>query len=105
MIVYIKENSFWARLAAWKLGTTRMAVTFGNTIHLHNTGRDQFLKDIQWVCHELAHVYQYRKYGFLPFLAIYLKESLQRGYVNNRLELEARNKESDMGLLKGVTFL
>jgi len=105
MIVYIKENSFWARLAAWKLGSSRMAITFGNTIHLHNTGKEQFLKDIPWVCHELAHVRQYKKYGFFSFLLIYIKETLRKGYVNNQLEQEARRAESDTAILNDVTFL
>lgn len=105
MIVYIKENSFWARLAAWKLGSSRMAITLGNTIHLHNTSRDQFLKDIRWVCHELAHVHQYKKYGFYSFLFIYLKESFSKGYVNNKLEQEARHAEENIALLNDTTFL
>jgi len=81
-----------------------MAITLGHTIFLHNASREDFLADQSWVCHELAHVYQYRRYGSIRFLALYLWESFRKGYHNNALEIEARAAESDPNLLKGVTF-
>lgn len=93
MIVRIKENSLLAKLSAKKMRTQKVAIVFGNTIHLYNTSREEFLKDEKWVCHELAHVQQYQKYGFLRFVILYLWESLKKGYRMNRYELEAKGKE------------
>ncbi|MHA4843364.1 eCIS core domain-containing protein [Flavitalea antarctica] len=90
----IKENSLFARIGAWKLGTTRIAMTIGDTIHLHNTSSQEFLQDNRWVKHELKHVEQYRTHGFIGFLWKYTMESIRRGYYNNRFEVEAREAES-----------
>ena len=90
----IKENSPFARLGAWKLRTSRMAMTIGNTIHLHNTSKQEFLEDNRWVKHELKHVEQYQQYGLIRFLWKYTIESIRRGYHNNRFEVEAREAES-----------
>ncbi|HTE26151.1 eCIS core domain-containing protein [Flavitalea sp.] len=90
----IKENSPFARLGAWKLRTSRMAMTIGNTIHLHNTSKQEFLDDHRWVKHELKHVEQYQQFGLIGFLWKYCIESIRRGYHNNRFEIEAREAES-----------
>ena len=90
----IRENSILARIGAWKLGTSRMAMTIGNTIHLHNTSKQEFLEDQRWVKHELKHVEQYQRYGFIGFIWKYTIESILRGYYNNRFEIEAREAES-----------
>jgi len=76
-----------------------VAMVFGKTIHLYNTSREEFLKNEKWVCHELAHIKQYAKYGCIQFLFMYLLESLRNGYRNNRFELEARSKEKDPSIL------
>jgi hypothetical protein len=99
MIVHIKENSWLAKLSAKKLGAKKVAVVFGKTIHLFNTSREEFLKDEKWVCHELAHVQQYQRYGFFRFLLLYLVESIRKGYRNNRYELEAKGKERYPGIM------
>lgn len=99
MTVHIKENSWLAKLSAKKLGSKKVAVVFGKTIHLFNTTREEFLKNEKWVCHELAHVKQYEKYGFVRFMLLYLLESIRRGYRLNRYELEARSKERDPGIM------
>jgi hypothetical protein len=91
--IRVRENSFFAAIAAKKLGSGRVALTLGNTIHLHNTDMPTFLQDSRWVLHELKHVEQFRRYGFLPFLALYLWESLRKGYYNNKFEAEARAAE------------
>jgi hypothetical protein len=105
MKVYLKENSWIARLAAWKLNSKTMALTLGHTIHLHNTSRPDFLENKNWVCHELAHVRQFERHGFLRFLIRYFGESLVKGYYHNRWEIEARAAEHNHTLLNGVTFL
>ncbi len=83
-----------AWLAAKKLRSSRIAIVFGNTIHLHNTSEHEFLSNSRWVRHELVHIRQFREYGFLRFIWLYLLESLRKGYYNNRFEVEARASES-----------
>lgn len=104
MRIRIKEHSRIARIAAWKLGAPTMAITLGHTIHLHNTSRSDFLNNTSWVCHELAHVRQFARYGFVPFLFRYLWESLRKGYYENRWEIEARQMEADTTLLRDIEF-
>jgi hypothetical protein len=96
----IKEGSFIARLAAWKLKSDKVAIVIGKTIHLHNTGRREFLQNKPWVLHELKHVEQFQQHGFFSFLYLYLLESIRRGYINNKYEIEARAAETDEDLLK-----
>jgi hypothetical protein len=104
MVVRIKENSWVARLAAAKLKSGKVAIVFGRTIHLHNTSRSEFLSDKKWVCHELKHVEQYRRFGFAGFISRYLLDWLRRGYYNNKFEAEARQSENDMNMVQGVFF-
>ena len=89
----IKENSWIAKIAAFKLRTKRVAIVIGKTIHLHNTSKEDFLKDERWVNHELCHVKQFQQHGFVPFIAKYLWESIKNGYYNNKYEVEAREAE------------
>jgi hypothetical protein len=98
----IKEQSFIARMAAWKLKTNTVAIVIGNTIHLHNTGRPEFLQNKQWVLHELKHIEQFKQHGFFSFIFLYLWESLRHGYTNNKYEIEARVAETDEELLKNM---
>jgi|SRR5690606_30599840 len=99
MKVRIVENSTLARIAAWKMGTQKVALTLGRTIYLHKTSKAQLLSDSDWLCHELAHVKQFLRYGLIPFLFLYLWESVRRGYYYNRFEVEARAAEKDRTLL------
>lgn len=91
--VKIKENSLIARIAAWKLGTAKVAIVMGKSIHLHNVSREAFLKNQAWVKHELCHVKQFREYGYWSFIAKYVWESILKGYYNNKFEAEARDAE------------
>lgn len=104
MKVRIKEHSWIARIAAYKLRSAHMALTLGHTVHLYNTTRAAFLQDKDWVCHELKHVEQFRHYGLVRFLFLYLAESARKGYYNNRWEVEARLAEQDRSILNGVVF-
>lgn len=90
----IKENSWIAKLAAKKLRTENVAITIGKTIYLYHVSKEDFLKDEKWVRHEMCHIQQFKKYGFLPFILNYLYESLKVGYHNNKFEAEARKAES-----------
>jgi hypothetical protein len=91
--VRIKEKSVLARIAAFKLRSGRVAMVLGRTIHLHNVSAAEFLQHERWVKHELCHVQQYKKHGFIPFLAKYLWQSIVHGYHNNKFEVEARKAE------------
>ena len=105
MTVYIKENTIIAKLAARFLKENRMAVTVGNKVCLHNCTANDFLKNKSWVCHEIIHVNQYKKYGTIKFLLAYLWQSVINGYVNNRFEKEAHQHEHNILLLNNVNFV
>jgi hypothetical protein len=77
-------------MAARMLKGSRVAMTLGNTIHLSGVDKAAFLNDKKWVRHEMEHVKQFKKYGFLKFIGLYLLESFKKGYYNNRYEQQAR---------------
>jgi len=104
MKVRIKEKSLLARLAAYNLKSERMAIVVGNTIRLHNTTKEEFLSNLKWVRHEVAHVKQYQEKGMFRFIVSYLLETFNLGYEFNRYELEAIKKERDHRILEGVEF-
>ncbi|MEO7983141.1 MAG: DUF4157 domain-containing protein [Bacteroidota bacterium] len=105
MKVRIKENSWIAKMAAAKLKADRVAIVFGKTIHLHQTSKEDFLQDTDWVCHELKHVEQYHQNGFIGFLTKYLFDWMRNGYYNNKFEVEARASENDLTLLKKMELI
>lgn len=81
-----------ARVARLVLGSPRVAMVVGQTIHLSGTSRAQFLADAEWVAHEQVHLRQYQEHGLFPFLWKYLVESARVGYYRNRFEVEAREE-------------
>ncbi len=89
----IKENSWIAKIAAMKLHASAVAIVMGKTIHLHNTDKDDFLKNERWLKHELCHVQQFRQHGYISFIIKYLWESIRKGYYNNKYEAAARQAE------------
>lgn len=91
--VSIRAASFLARVAAQFMRAKQVAMVLGSTIHLHGVSVAGFLSNKQWVRHELCHIDQYRRYGMLRFLLLYLIESVRRGYEQNRFEVEARAAE------------
>ncbi|HEY8398022.1 MAG TPA: DUF4157 domain-containing protein [Flavihumibacter sp.] len=91
----IKENSVWARIAAKRMKAEKLAMVLGNTIHLHNTGYEEMLRNRRWLRHELAHVRQFRRYGNTRFILLYVWESIKHGYYKNKYEIEAREAEQD----------
>lgn len=91
--VRIKENSWLARLAAYKLKTRQCAIVINHTIHLHNTTRRDFMANKKWLLYELKHVEQYQRYGVVRFILLYLYDTIKKGYRNNRFEVEAREAE------------
>jgi hypothetical protein len=105
MNIIIKENSWRARIAARQLKGAQAAIVFNNVIHLWGVGKDTFLQNLSWTRHEVAHVYQYKQYGFVRFILLYLLETARKGYHNNRFEAEARSKEEDLSILESVYFM
>ena len=90
---FIKENSWIAKLAAFKLRSKQVAIVIGKTIHLYNTSKKEFLNDEKWVKHELCHVRQFQQNGYVIFILKYVWESIKHGYYNNKYEVEAREAE------------
>lgn len=73
------------RVGGWCLGrSTVSAITLWHTIWL----APKLNPDVELLLHELRHVDQFESTPLFPFL--YLWESLRRGYVGNRFEVEAR---------------
>ena len=91
----IKENSWLAKVAAWKLGAGSVAFVTGHTIHLYKTSKEEFLNNERWLRHELCHVKQFEQHGFFSFIIKYTWESIKRGYYNNKYEVEARKAEHE----------
>ncbi len=94
----IIENSIFARLARYILKSENVAMVLGKTIHLSGVDRKTFLSNPKWLAHEMAHIRQFKKYGFSLFLYLYLIESLKNGYFNNKYEVEARAVEENINL-------
>jgi hypothetical protein len=90
---HIKTPSKRAWLAAKILKANQVAIVFGNTIYLHNTTKQAFEANKPWLRHELKHIEQYQQLGYWRFIMLYLLETLQHGYYNNRFEVEARAAE------------
>jgi len=97
---HIREQSFVAHAAAFFLKGQKVAIVIGKTIHLHSAKEAELMETIAWLRHELLHVQQYRRYGTFLFLIKYGWESFQKGYWNNRYEIEAREAEGIVGFEK-----
>jgi hypothetical protein len=95
----VKENSLVAKFAAKKLKSSNVAIVFGSCIHLYGVSKEQFLSNQKWLRHELKHVEQYKKLGFLPFVLKYLWQTARVGYYRCGLECEAREAENDEKIL------
>lgn len=93
--VFIKENSWIAKLAARKLKGNNAAIVLGRTIYIYGVSKERFLANKRWLRHELKHVEQFERYGFFTFLFKYVWHSLFHGYHDCCFECEAREAESD----------
>lgn len=105
--VRIKENAFVARIAAFNLGASAVgaAIVFGKTIYLYKIRKDEILKNIPYLRHEVMHVLQYQREGLVRFWLKYLWYSIRFGYRQNPFEIEARNAQTDKEILKKVRIL
>ncbi len=104
MRVHIKENSWAAAIAAKSIKADSVALVIGKTIHLWKVSKQDFLKNPQWLQHEMVHIRQFERYGFFRFVVMYLIESLKHGYWQNKFEKEARAEENDIEITKGISF-
>lgn len=102
MKINIKEQSLVAGFSAKIMRAGSIAIVFGKTIHLWNTSKKDFLQNKQWLRHELVHIEQFKKYGFVKFIFLYSWESAKKGYYKNKFEVEARSKENDTNLETGL---
>lgn len=102
LAVRIRENSLLAALATRITGGRNCALVLGSTIHLHGASGSELMNDVAWLRHEICHVRQWQRDGFLPFLFRYLWFSLRKGYRQNPYEVEARQAEADADMLNGV---
>ena len=104
IIVYIKKNSWIAKLAARHLQKKNMAIVVGSTIYLWNVSKENFLQNEKWVKHELAHIKQFEQYGFIRFIFLYLQQTLKKGYEKNKFETEAVEAENQGHNFKNYQF-
>jgi hypothetical protein len=102
--VRIRQNSWIAKIACKCIKQKDVALTVFRTIYLSHSTPGVFLNNHRWVAHELAHVRQFRTYGNLKFIFLYLKESLSKGYYNNKWEVEARAEEDKADILEDYYF-
>lgn len=88
----IIENSFLSWMARIYMKAPSIAMVIGKKIHLSGVTKEEFLKDKEWLAHELVHIEQFKRFGKWKFLWMYLKESIKNGYYDNKFEVEAREK-------------
>jgi hypothetical protein len=103
--VHIKENSWMAAVAAFKLRSDKCALVIGSSIYLHRASKEELMNNEAWLRHEICHVRQWRRRGYLYFLLHYLWLSLISGYYRNSYEEEARVAESNPDMLANVIIV
>lgn len=104
-VVQVHEKAVVAKIAAKVLKSRKAAIVFGKHIYLHGVSAASFQKSTSWLAHELKHVEQYKRLGFLKLLLLYIWESILHGYHNNKFEIEARSAEYDTILLSRHTLI
>ncbi|SIT30979.1 hypothetical protein SAMN05421788_11038 [Filimonas lacunae] len=94
-----------ARYAARKMKASAIAMVVRRTIYLHGVTAEEFLRDSEWVRHEVCHVRQYQRMTVLLFLPVYLWYCLRYGYYNNPLEIEARAEEKNPAIMNDTMLV
>ena len=103
--VFIKENAWIAKIAAYRLRVPACAIVFRSTIYLCGIHRHHFLENSAWVRHEVCHVQQWKRDGIFLFFFQYIWYSLRYGYRNNPYEIEAREAEKNTTLCQDVEII
>lgn len=75
----------------WAFGNYRIKAQ-AITLYPFIIYRSEKAKDF-YRSHEMVHVEQVRRLGWLKFYASYLNESRKKGYFNNKYEVEARKHD------------
>jgi hypothetical protein len=102
--IKLHENSWIAQFASWKLRSSGCAIVFGRKIFLYNISKQEILSNQELLRHEVAHVFQWKKYGWFRFPCLYVWYSIKHGYYQNPFEIEARNMEQSLELLENVNI-
>ncbi len=102
--VFIKENSWIAKIAAYKLKADNCAIVIHRSIYLFRITKKQILHDKKLLNHELTHILQWRNHGVIKFVFLYLYYSLKYGYQQNPFEIEARNNENNFDIVRKFTL-
>ncbi len=105
ILVHVKENSWVGKVAAYKLRSKSCAIVIGATIHLHHSTKEELIKNTAWLRHEICHIKQWKKHGYMYFLLHYLWLSVLYGYRKNPYEIAARKAESDGEIVDDVYIL
>ncbi|QGH72773.1 MAG: protein of unknown function DUF4157 [Podoviridae sp. ctLUJ1] len=77
---------FWLYKTCTGISNLIGFTTFWHTVYLD----EKHLHDEKLLAHELTHVKQIDDLGILKFSFQYLKELIQKGYRDNKFEVEAR---------------
>lgn len=93
--IRFRPKSNVARIAAWVMRSSSCALVLGRTIHLYGADISELTANRAWMNHELVHVAQYQRYGFVPFIFRYVWYSIRFGYNQNPFEIEARAAEKN----------
>ncbi len=102
MVIKVKENSLFAAIAAKCIKSQSVAIVLGKTIHLWKVSKHDFLKNQRWLRHEIVHIRQFEHYGFFHFVVMYVMESINHGYSQNKFEQEARGRENDEYIVQNI---
>ena len=79
------------RVVPWLIPAWARAQTWGNLVLVRRgVGLTERL-----LAHELAHVLQWRSFGYLGFVGRYARYLLHHGYLENPLEIVARVAQED----------
>lgn len=100
MIVFVRQNSWIARLAAFQLRSNNCAIVINRHIYLYHIEKTAFVQCVGHLRHELRHVEQWQQYGLIKFPLLYLFYSIRYGYYNNPFEQDARKAELDDSIIK-----
>ena len=87
-----KYNHWFAKLLGKLNGSTRYAVTIGQTAY-YSVSKEEVEESPKWIRHENEHKRQYAREGIPKFLVKYFYYQVRYGYHMNPYEVGARQAE------------
>ena len=87
-----KYNSKFASAIGNLYGESKWAITTSGKTTRYSVPKESVTA--KWRRHENTHKNQFIKYGWIPFVLMYIWETVKNGYYNNKYEVEAREKEN-----------